>query len=388
MPTPVRLILLVIVLLGVGWFIFEVTSGDVPDVPDVDPAALVGGGAVASGPRVFTSSSQCAECHAEIYDEWKSSYHGQAWTDEEYQLLRTQENSQDCIPCHAPKPAFETGIGNRFLARYDRRGEGVDCFTCHKTDKGMIGPIPDPDPAPCNPVFDLNIRKMDLCYPCHNQHDTHIEWEASSFFKDGKDCNSCHMPAVERPVATGGKVRLGSSHSFRGGHDHDYIRSNVDLEVTLLGDAEMPAVFQGPYGVDLVDPHLLGAKRDEDDDQEPPAVPSGAPKLVVRVRNHGVGHNFPTDSRNNTVDLKVVVLNQEGQEVERIHVDRFRNPYRDEYKKNKVNTQLPSGADRFYVVQLPIKSGSFQGHLIYKSGPFLQDDDENSFVLINREGEF
>lgn len=393
MSKVLRIVVLVLVLGAVGWFVREVTRGEVPQIPDAVPSLGAGGGgaggaaALSNAPRVFTSSQECAECHREIYDEWKASFHGQAWTDPEYQLLRNEENSQDCIPCHAPKPAALTGIGNRFLARYDRRGEGVDCFTCHQTDKGMIGPIPDPQPAPCSPVYDLSIRKMDLCYPCHNQHDTHKEWEASDWFKKGDDCNSCHMPSVERPVATGGEVRKGSRHDWLGGHHPAYVRTSFEFEAREAAESEGLELFQGLYGVDVPDPLLLGITRlvplPEAERIEPP---SGTPRVYLRVKNVGAGHNVPTDSRNNTIDLVLRVSNEEGAEVLRILVDRFRNPYRNEITETRVNTQIPSGAERAYLVALPIDKGSWVCRLLYKSGPF--DEDDKAVVLFEEKGSF
>src|SRR5687767_15777609 len=84
-----------------------------------------------AAPAVFTSSAQCRECHAEVFDEWSRSEHANAWTGKEVRALSLDFSNQDCIDCHAPAPVFQTGIGQRVLPRNVRQVEGVDCIACH-----------------------------------------------------------------------------------------------------------------------------------------------------------------------------------------------------------------------------------------------------------------
>ena len=74
----------------------------------------------------FTSSAECAACHAEVYGEWQASWHSRAWTDPDVLALSNDFANSDCIDCHAPRPVFETGVGQRVLPRSSRRAEGVD----------------------------------------------------------------------------------------------------------------------------------------------------------------------------------------------------------------------------------------------------------------------
>jgi hypothetical protein len=84
-------------------------------------------------PVPWTSSKQCAECHPTQHDEWKDSWHAQAWTDPDVRKLSEDFANTDCIDCHAPQPVLETGVGKRVLPRSTRRIEGVDCIACHLT---------------------------------------------------------------------------------------------------------------------------------------------------------------------------------------------------------------------------------------------------------------
>ena len=79
----------------------------------------------------FDSSARCATCHAEVYAEWKDSWHSRSWNDPDVRALSNDFANTDCIACHAPRPVFSTGIGNRVLPRSARREEGVDCIACH-----------------------------------------------------------------------------------------------------------------------------------------------------------------------------------------------------------------------------------------------------------------
>ena len=44
-------------------------------------------------------------------------------------------------------------------------------------------------------------------------------------------CQNCHMPEIERPVATGGPIRWGRQHLWRGGHDPEMVKRAVGIKV-------------------------------------------------------------------------------------------------------------------------------------------------------------
>ena len=99
----------------------------------------------------FTKSSECRECHPDVYAEWHGSHHRMAYTNPEVQKLSTgfQGSGVDCLPCHLPRPMFQEGFGLRPLERLDRRAEGVDCFTCHYYEKlGGYPALPVPNVTP------------------------------------------------------------------------------------------------------------------------------------------------------------------------------------------------------------------------------------------------
>ncbi len=273
--------------------------------------------------RAFTSSQQCRECHEQTYVEWESSWHAMSWIDPEVRKLSSDFANQDCIDCHAPRPVLETGIANRVLPRASRRAEGVDCLTCHLHPDGSIAGTRDVASAACKPVATRDLVSPQFCAPCHDQHGTVKQWQASRFAVPGPDyrsCSDCHMPRLQ------GDRR---DHRMHGGHDLAMLQAAVTLRAT----------------------------------RAPGAVPG---TVLVELENSGAGHNFPTDERSRAADL---FWREQGQTTWR-HLARLRNPYRHEV--GLPNTELASGDTlRVSIDQAP--AGPIEVALFYKLSPYWND---------------
>ena len=61
--------------------------------------------------------SSARECHTQIWDEWAASPHANSWLNEDVRVQSDQFANKDCIDCHAPRPVFETGLGERARIR-------------------------------------------------------------------------------------------------------------------------------------------------------------------------------------------------------------------------------------------------------------------------------
>jgi nitrate/TMAO reductase-like tetraheme cytochrome c subunit len=307
-----------------------------------------GTGAGSSGSQ-FTSSEQCASCHRAVYDEWKTSYHGLSWTDP---LVRAPEKAdnfskKDCIPCHAPRPVFEHGIGKdaRVVPRTANRHEGVDCLACHKMGNQMAA-TRDGN-AKCMPAKNDAVGSTALCAPCHNQHKTVDEWEATEFAKNGTSCSDCHMPPVDRPATADHVAYQGRSHVWPGSHSLDMLKRSVTVTCDLRAGDTTRA-------------------------------------LVVTVANVGAGHNVPSDARHRALDLVVTLIDKQGRPVAGTDTReagqepgtqrlRFRNPYRTE--SGKVDTQIRAGTTATLEVPLAAEIKSAHVQLIYKLTPFVADPE-------------
>ena len=211
-------------------------------------------------PEGLTSlkAESCGQCHREIYDEWKSSIHARAYEDPYFQAYwKKDKNVWVCLNCHAPlenqQPTLITDIprgrdekavqepNQHYDAEYQK--ESVTCAVCHVRDGIIYGPFED-SAAPHPTQFDPNFRTAQLCYRCHNVVSgpaqfyrvgpcgTYAEYEGKFFMQErGFICQSCHMPEIDRPVATNSPIRRGRQHLWRGGHDPDMIKRAVAVEV-------------------------------------------------------------------------------------------------------------------------------------------------------------
>ncbi len=303
----------------------------------------------AAGQSIFTSSEQCKECHRQVWDEWKGSQHAFAYVNP---LVRREDmadgfRKKDCIPCHAPRSVFEFGLGKsaRVLQRDVNMADGVDCLSCHAIAGGVAATRAGLSGA-CIPTLRPELRTTDLCAPCHNQHNTVDEWEASAADLRGENCSGCHMPEVPRAAENGRPAYVGRSHASHGGKDMALLQSAPEVTWKIEDAAT-------------------------------------GPSLVVSVKNKGAAHNLPTDARHRALDLVITLTDAEGRLVgveQNLGAGeqggtarmRFRNPYREEY--GKVNTEIPSGETRS--VTVPFTRGAATDaeiRLIYKRTPLVLD---------------
>jgi hypothetical protein len=311
------------------------------------------------------TSATCRECHAEVWAEWETSFHAQAFTDPLVLAPDQSDNfrREECIPCHAPAPVFEHGIGKleRVVERVTARELGVDCLACHRAGDRVVGPAQlagTSGRAACRPIGRAELSSPALCATCHNQHNTVDEWEASSYPKAGVGCLDCHMQAVERRLSDG-STRTGRSHRFPGAHDFETLRKAFALRTEAKDAAE------------------------------------GGKLLIVSVSNSGAGHNFPADARHRALDLVVTLLQPDGVELPPRDTPRpygrergtarrrFRNPYREENERltnretyGRENTQIVAGETLSLEVPYdPAAVSAARVELIYKLTPFLSDDE-------------
>lgn len=299
---------------------------------------------------MFTSSAQCQTCHAEVYAEWSVSWHAQAWTDPEVRLLSNDFRNSDCIDCHAPRPVFETGVGQRVLPRSARQAEGVDCIACHFLPQtapqarsgALVAGTRDEPSAPCRPTAVRSLGSPEYCGVCHDQHKTVQQWKDSKWAADGIGCIDCHMPF------RGGDAAKGRDHTMHGGHDIELVRKAVALRGRREGTG-----------------------------------------WIVEIENVGAGHHFPTDERSRAADVfwrpMSAAAASENPGTWR-HLYRFRSPYRHEV--DLADTLLAAHATKSLSVEAPDGSGAIEVALFYKLTPYWQDpakpDPEVEAKLVQR----
>jgi hypothetical protein len=203
-------------------------------------------------------AESCGTCHREIYDEWKTSIHAHAYDDPFFQAYwKKDKNIWVCLNCHTPlenqQPTLIKEIPRGRVEKaiqelnphYDPeyQKEAITCAACHVRDGIVYGPFED-SAAPHPTKFDPTFRTTQICYRCHNVLSgpaqfynvgpcgTYAEYEGKYFMQErGFICQSCHMPEIDRAVATDGPIRRGRQHLWRGGHDPDMIKRAVAVQV-------------------------------------------------------------------------------------------------------------------------------------------------------------
>ena len=204
------------------------------------------------------SAESCGQCHHEIYEEWKTSIHAHAYEDPFFQAYwKKDKNIWVCLNCHTPlenqQPTLIKEIPRGRVEKavqepnphYDPayQKEAITCAVCHVRDGVILGPFED-SAAPHPTKFDPNFRTTQVCQRCHNVVSgpaqfynvgpcgTYAEYEGKFFMQErGFICQSCHMPEIDRPVATDSPIRRGRQHLWRGDHDPDMIQRAVAVQV-------------------------------------------------------------------------------------------------------------------------------------------------------------
>ncbi len=223
----------------------------------------------------------CATCHIAQFNDWKLSRHSLAMGPGIMgQLLNMSpaatEEHQDCIRCHAPLreqadslvAALALGQGKPSRAPKEAgpalHEQGLVCAACHVRGFQRYGPPrkdgSKPEPGAQLPhggwVSEAAFEDSRFCAACHQftsdgyalngklLENTYEEWKASRYAREGKSCQSCHMPDRR--------------HLWRGIHDPETVKSGVTIDMT-------------------------GARAE-----------SGTVSAALSIRNTGTGHNFPT----------------------------------------------------------------------------------------------
>lgn len=208
-------------------------------------------------PRAWTpverslKPEDCGACHADQLEAWRTSLHAKAFSPGLVGQLLTygDEEAAACMQCHAPlaeqRQAFETARRNdqaHLPAGQGLAAAGNSCGGCHLRGHRRFGPpqrdtgaVGQSDPSgPHGGVMRVaDFEKSEFCAGCHqfpqNQavngkplENTVVEWRASPAARDGKTCQSCHMPDRK--------------HLWRGVHDPDMVRSGLTPEFVALPD--------------------------------------------------------------------------------------------------------------------------------------------------------
>lgn len=238
----------------------------------------------------------CGACHPQQYADWRTSLHAAAYSPGlsgqlvEGALAHPAE-VRNCLSCHTPlgeqqpyaaalrpEPAFDPGL----------REQGIVCASCHVRAHRRYGPPRRGVPLPEGAVLPhggfearTEFQQGSFCAPCHQFFDdagvagkplenTWAEWAASRHAREGRTCQSCHMPDRR--------------HLWRGIHDPDMVRAAVAVELADVRGAGRSAWAE------------------------------------LRITNRDVGHRFPTYTTPR-VFAALWQADAQGREIEGIRVE-------------------------------------------------------------------
>jgi len=260
------------VIVGVGWFQGTFAKDEGPQTPE----------------KVFPASSKCKKCHLRAFEEYEESVVARAIVTPTFRAMLEDYASKGkekrfCLNCHAPQATVFPDLADTMVKQIvsgDPTFEGVGCVQCHliksvepnvkgqppiKLEPGrtVFGGYKDPIESKAHDAQFLELyKKSDLCLSCHTIAPAGVpeaeavgNWKGSKAAKEGKTCQTCHMPQGFGESANEEKKRDIAGHEFNG---------------------RSPALRKQAFDLDY--------------DNE---VQGGQTKLTVKVKNL-VPHNVPT----------------------------------------------------------------------------------------------
>ena len=285
----------VALVIGVGWFHGTFAKAEEPLTPE----------------KVFPASSKCKKCHIRAHEEYEESTIARAIVTPTFRAMLEDavgkgKDKRYCLNCHAPQVTVFPDLADSMVKQIlsgDPTFEGVGCIQCHLIKAVSPTPKLGQPPIKLEPgrtVFGgykdfieskahdsqyLDIfKRSDLCMSCHTiappgvpEAEAIGNWKGSKAAKEGKSCQTCHMPQGFDSSANEEKKRDIAGHEFNG-----------------KSEALRKQAFELDYETE---------------------VQGGQTKLTVKVKNL-VPHNVPTSHPIwNQVYLQAVIKGQNLREV-------------------------------------------------------------------------
>lgn len=220
----------------------------------------------------------CGECHPRQYADWRGALHSKAMSPGLFGQLQAigpsaVDEHQACLRCHAPLAEQARHLAETLASaprsapvRADgaSHADGLSCAGCHVRKHRRFGPprrdgsLPAPDAKLPHDGWQVEAPFSDsrFCAACHQfaadgpaingklLQNTYEEWRASRHAREGRPCQSCHMPQRR--------------HLWRGIHDAEMVRSGLDIVASPL------------------------------------RLSDGRVRFKLAITNRNVGHAFPT----------------------------------------------------------------------------------------------
>ena len=254
----IKSVFIVLVVLGmvagVGWFQGSFAKDETAPTPE----------------KVFPSSSKCKKCHIRAFEEYEESIVARAIVTPTFRAMLEDYASHGkdkayCLNCHAPQAVVFPDLADTMVKQIitgDPTFEGVGCIQCHliksvdpnvkgnasirlEPGRTVFGGYKDPLESKAHDTQFLELyKKSDLCLACHTIAPVAVpeaeavgNWKGSKAAKEGKTCQSCHMPQGFGESANEEKKRDIAGHEFNGKSPALRRQSfDLDYETETQGD--------------------------------------------------------------------------------------------------------------------------------------------------------
>ena len=214
----------------------------------------------------YLTNKSCNECHPDIYEEYRSSYHSKTYfNDELHRKVAQKIPVYDCGRCHMPAATnlkeLESGKTTPNPIHQDQK-DAISCFYCHqiayvkkshrfneivlaKQAAGykptLYGSLDNPDDSDKHAMVKSPIYDRYACSGCHSHKRNAngvLIFQAMREDQDSKSCIKCHMPYIEGPAEKMNKRARNRhrSHYFPGIHDASMREKSVDIHLNVHGD--------------------------------------------------------------------------------------------------------------------------------------------------------
>ena len=299
----------------------------------------------------FISHETCAECHSEIFEQWKNSMHNLSHKDPVYlrvaHFLRKGltdaneiEEAESCVKCHTPI-GYMTGYISKTSDSLSNIPEiathGIQCDYCHSAksvlqsyNNGLIiepghgeddpgikyGPFDDAIPDFHEAQYSELHTGSEFCGTCHDvKHvvfgtdieTTYTEWKNSPYNSDDPakavSCQGCHM--YQRPgiPATGSSPRPANPGAAT---EYSEERPHIFTHYFIGGNSYVPGLMANGVKPQMAVERLQNAASLTVDKEG-----LNRKKLSVTVSNTGAGHSIPTGISNlRQVWLEITLQNK------------------------------------------------------------------------------
>lgn len=234
--------------------------------------------------------TECWECHTDIYDQWKTSWHAnpinsslkgirnflQIGVKEEWDTDITKAQLLKCLDCHAPVTKFASealakDIADMIITAFEKKGTpasdkamkelakiNVGCTACHNIKATAIAPglrgepehgyvygANGEDSDGHKTIEAVELKRSAFCMQCHGVYTA----------PDGEtiNCNTLSRSYMDTYVNLGGlqtcqdchMYKKDRGHTFPGGHDLDIVKEGVKLKAEIAGYRHLPGKVPG-----------------------------------------------------------------------------------------------------------------------------------------------